>query len=367
MSSGCASASATASLVISWNSTRRILPSPLPFSWEATCQAIASPSRSGSVASRTRSAALAAFLISASVFAFSLIVTYFGAKLLSTSTPSSRLGRSRRWPTVAFTVYPRPKYFPIVLAFVGDSTMTSALPFTGAASISSGVASVGGASAFFLRGALAFFFGFTSSSLSGTHQPLVKGPRFALLPSGAGLRKPDDLRGHLIRRFRLGLHRGVRLRVERLARLHQLAHLRLRVITHQNGAGSRRRGARGRRRGRRFQVNDVRLRLCAVELARLRGPAAARRDHRGLVRERRFHLLALHVAKRVFALLGEDHGDRLAFFANQHGVDVHEPRVQFLGDEAADRRLAGARQADQHEVALHDAAPLGVRARTCAR
>ncbi len=79
--------------------------SPLPpLSCEATCQAIASPSRSGSVAISTRDDALAAFLISARVFAFSLIVTYFGVKPFSTSTPSSRLGRSRTWPTVAFTV-----------------------------------------------------------------------------------------------------------------------------------------------------------------------------------------------------------------------------------------------------------------------
>src|ERR1041384_5811626 len=139
MSRGWASAWATASLVISWNSTRRTLP-PLP-SCEATCQAMASPSRSGSVASSTRGAALAAFLISASVLAFSLMVTYSGAKSLSTSTPSLRVGRSRRWPTVAFTVYPRPRYFPMVLALVGDSTMTRVLPGAPAA----GTAAAGGA------------------------------------------------------------------------------------------------------------------------------------------------------------------------------------------------------------------------------
>src|SRR5215210_6682329 len=73
-------------------------------------------------------AVLAAFLRSASVLVLPLMVTYLGAKSLSTSTPSSRVGRSRRWPTVAFTSYPAPRYFPIVLALVGDSTMTSALP-----------------------------------------------------------------------------------------------------------------------------------------------------------------------------------------------------------------------------------------------
>src|SRR5207237_211864 len=78
-------------------------PPPLP-GWLATCHAIASPSRSGSVARRTRSDAFAAFLISASVLAFSLMVTYSGVKPFSTSTPSLRCGRSRRCPTVAFTV-----------------------------------------------------------------------------------------------------------------------------------------------------------------------------------------------------------------------------------------------------------------------
>src|SRR5437867_765258 len=83
MSSGLASAWLTASFVISWNSTRRTLP-PLP-RLSATCQAIASPSRSGSVAISTRLDALAAFLISARVFAFSLMGTYSGVKSVSTS------------------------------------------------------------------------------------------------------------------------------------------------------------------------------------------------------------------------------------------------------------------------------------------
>src|SRR5437867_13401236 len=59
-------------------------------------------------------------------------------------------------------------YLPIVLAFVGDSTMTSAPPFAGAASVVS--VSAGGFSAAFRRGAR-FFFGITSSSLSVTYQP----------------------------------------------------------------------------------------------------------------------------------------------------------------------------------------------------
>src|SRR5919106_4117472 len=73
-------------------------------------------------------APLAAFLRSANVFVLPLMVTYFGSNPRSTSTPSSRVGRSRTWPTVAFTSYPEPRYLPIVLAFVGDSTMTRAVP-----------------------------------------------------------------------------------------------------------------------------------------------------------------------------------------------------------------------------------------------
>src|SRR5687767_8166384 len=71
-------------------------------------------------------AALAAFLSSERVLVFPFMVTYFGSKPLSTSTPSSRVGRSRRWPMVAFTSYPAPRYFPMVLALVGDSTITRA-------------------------------------------------------------------------------------------------------------------------------------------------------------------------------------------------------------------------------------------------
>src|SRR6185503_13579995 len=368
MSRGLARASATASLVISWNSTLLIF--PLPFSWDATCHAIASPSRSGSVASSTRSAALAAFFISARVFAFSLIVTYLGAKLLSTSTPNSRLGRSRKWPTVALTVYPRPRYLPIVLAFVGDSTMTSAPPFTGAASVSS-VSGVGRAASvsFFFRGAL-FFFGFTSSLLSGTYQPLVKSldvstsSRVALLPTRARLRKLYDLIGHLLRSFCLSEHRRVRFCVIRITLLVQRAHLLYRVITRQNGTGSRRHRASRCHLGARFEINEIPARFCTVELARLCGPATARNDHRGLVLERGFDFLALHLAKRLLALFGENHRDRFAFFANQDAVDVDVARVQPLGHQTTDGGFAGARQSDQHQVPFHDAAPLGVRART---
>src|SRR5258708_19180927 len=40
----------------------------------------------------------------------------------------SDLGRSRTWPTEAFTVKPLPRYLPIVRALAGDSTTTRAEP-----------------------------------------------------------------------------------------------------------------------------------------------------------------------------------------------------------------------------------------------
>src|SRR6185312_5159801 len=73
-------------------------------------------------------ALLEAFFSSESVLVFPLMMTYLGSNPLSTSTPSSRVGKSRTCPTVAFTSYPEPRYLPMVLALVGDSTMTSALP-----------------------------------------------------------------------------------------------------------------------------------------------------------------------------------------------------------------------------------------------
>src|SRR5512140_1679694 len=62
------------------------------------------------------------------------MITYSGVNCPSAiSTPSLRVGRSRMWPTVAFTEYFDPRYLPIVFALVGDSTMTSAAPLrTGA-------------------------------------------------------------------------------------------------------------------------------------------------------------------------------------------------------------------------------------------
>src|SRR5205814_3408913 len=50
--------------------------------------------------------------------------TYWGAKSCSTSTPRVDLGRSRTWPMLASTLKLRPRYFLMVLALAGDSTIT---------------------------------------------------------------------------------------------------------------------------------------------------------------------------------------------------------------------------------------------------
>jgi len=49
--------------------------------------------------------------------------------LYSAGISAARCGRSRMWPTEASTTYSSPKYVDIFLAFAGDSTMTSFLPF----------------------------------------------------------------------------------------------------------------------------------------------------------------------------------------------------------------------------------------------
>src|SRR2546426_971272 len=147
MSRGWASAWATASLVISWNRTRRTLP-PLP-SWLATCQAMASPSRSGSVA--------------------------------------DALGFRTR--------------------------------FLGATATAVSVASAATASVFTLR------------FLAATHQSFVKRRECASLPSRTRLRKPDDLDHRLLCRLTIGVDVCMRVAIERLALLLQLAHPSDRVLT----------------------------------------------------------------------------------------------------------------------------------------
>src|SRR5688572_30154152 len=89
------------------------------------CQAIASPSRSGSVARYTSRAFCTYSLSSLMIFDLSRGTRYVGAKSSSTSTPNVLFGKSRTCPIEARTVYPDPRYLPIVRAFAGDSTMTS--------------------------------------------------------------------------------------------------------------------------------------------------------------------------------------------------------------------------------------------------
>src|SRR5207244_13290343 len=94
---------------------------------------------------------------------------------------------------------------------------------------------------------------------------------------------------------------------------------------------------------------------------------AALRDLLPISRQRFGVILSVHLPKRGLALLGEDHRDRFTLFAIQDAVDVHERRMQPLRHHLAYRALARARQSDEHDVPFHDAAPRGVRARTCAR
>src|SRR5216684_1532854 len=54
------------------------------------------------------------------------------------STPIFDFGRSMMWPTEAFTVYPEPRYFLMVFALAGDSTTTSVLRKTLAATSDAG-------------------------------------------------------------------------------------------------------------------------------------------------------------------------------------------------------------------------------------
>src|SRR5437588_873083 len=107
-------------------------------------------------------------------------------------------------------------------------------------------------------------------------------------------------------------------------------------------------------------------RLRGFDRARLRRPAAARRDHGRLGRERSVHLLALHLTERGLALLGEDQRDRLALAPRQDEIDVDEPGAQLLRHETTDGGLPRSRETHQHDRLLHDATPLGVRARTWA-
>ena len=86
---------------------------------------MASPSRSLSLARRTVFAFAANFFKSVRILPFPRTVIYSGLKLLSISIPILDLGKSIMCPIEAVTLYSEPKYLFIVLAFAGDSTITS--------------------------------------------------------------------------------------------------------------------------------------------------------------------------------------------------------------------------------------------------
>src|SRR6266404_8008198 len=73
------------------------------------------------------SADCASFFSLLRTFSLPGMTTYSVSKSFSMSTPSVLLGKSFTCPSEASTVKPRPRYFWIVLALAGDSTMTSAL------------------------------------------------------------------------------------------------------------------------------------------------------------------------------------------------------------------------------------------------
>src|SRR5438046_2687897 len=69
--------------------------------------------------------------------------------------------------------------------------------------------------------------------LFSSHASILRQRReSASLPSGAGLRKPDDLARHFFGRLALGVQLRVRLEVKRLALLQQLAHPVHRILTY---------------------------------------------------------------------------------------------------------------------------------------
>ena len=75
-----------------------------PDNSSATCQPIASPSRSGSVATKTSDTFCAASFSSLRTFLRLAMGSYTGTKPSSTSTPSLLFGRSRMCPIEAMTL-----------------------------------------------------------------------------------------------------------------------------------------------------------------------------------------------------------------------------------------------------------------------
>lgn len=110
--------------VISLNTTRQGSFSS-SFSIFARCHEIASPSRSGSVASTICFACFASLRIFSITSPLPRRVIYLGSKSCSTSTPSWLFGKSRTCPFDAMTLYFEPRYFSIVFALDGDSTITN--------------------------------------------------------------------------------------------------------------------------------------------------------------------------------------------------------------------------------------------------
>ena len=113
-------------LVISLNTMRLVFSAFKPKT-SNKCQLMASPSRSSSDANHTVSASLAYFFNSATNFFFSSGTSYLGAKPFLTSMAPSPDDKSRMWPILDFTMKPSPRYFSMVFAFAGDSTMTKFL------------------------------------------------------------------------------------------------------------------------------------------------------------------------------------------------------------------------------------------------
>ena len=122
MSLGSLIAFCTAPFVISLNVTLVILLLS-SFNIVARCQAIASPSRSGSVARYTFFACFASFFKDFIKSPFPLIFIYSGSKSFSMLTPNFDFGRSLICPIDATTFVLPPRNFFIVLAFAGDSTI----------------------------------------------------------------------------------------------------------------------------------------------------------------------------------------------------------------------------------------------------
>ena len=94
------------------------------------CQLIASPSRSGSVARYTLPAFLASCVRRAIISFLPGDSSYLGSKLSVIFTPSVLSGRSRMCPPEASTLYLPFKYFEMVFALEGDSTIIRSIDNT---------------------------------------------------------------------------------------------------------------------------------------------------------------------------------------------------------------------------------------------